>query len=149
MTSKDSVTCLCCCKTLTDPCYFLWTVSWIKTHLRTISPMYSKGNECVLPNFIEKLGKQKYIAHAWYNQTQISKCVLIFFSKYRWLLSMALDKSFSANHSSMSGKSFGCVHHKHQLTPLLECLLLPFGKLSVTLLINLWWVKLWDHGKTS
>lgn len=37
--------------------------------------MYSKGNECVLPNLIEKIGKQKYIAHAWFNQTQISKCV--------------------------------------------------------------------------
>lgn len=49
----------------------------------------------------------------------------------------ALDKSFSANRSSMSGKTFGCVHHKHQLTLLLDCLLLPFVKLSVTLLINL------------
>lgn len=48
----------------------------------------------------------------------------------------ALDKSFSANHSSMSGKTFGCVHHEQQLTLLLECLLLPFVKLSVTLLIN-------------
>lgn len=38
--------------------------------------MYSKGNECVLPNLIEKIGKKNiYIAHAWFNQTQISKCV--------------------------------------------------------------------------
>lgn len=60
-----------------------------------------------------------------------------FFFKIQMTVVQALDKSFSANRSSMSGKTFGCVHHKHQLTLLLDCLLLPFVKLSVTLLINL------------
>lgn len=63
--------------------------------------------------------------------------VFFVFFKIQMTVVQALDKSFSANHSSMLGKTCGCVHHEHQLTLLLEYLLLPFVKLSVTLLIHL------------